>query len=117
MELNWLTPSLAVSGQIEALDVPGLAAQGIRLIINNRPDGEEPGQPRSDQIATAARAAGIDYAFVPIAKTGPGPHDAVEFAHAIHDAKGKTFAFCRTGNRSAATWRLIGEMQTAKKRG
>lgn len=117
MELKWLIPALAVSGQIRPEDVATLKGDGIKQIINNRPDGEEPDQPSSAAIAKAAADAGLDYAYVPIAKTGPTQRDAVEFARALHASDGTTLAYCRTGNRSEATWRLIGEMQTAQKRG
>lgn len=117
MDLTWLSPSLAICGQIGIGDIPTLKAQGVRLIINNRPDGEEPGQPESRALATAAQAANIAFAHVPVATTGPTQHDAVEFARAFHNAGGKALAYCRTGNRSAATWRLLGEMQSAKKHG
>lgn len=116
MELKWLDPSLAVHGQIMADDVPALKAQGIRLIINNRPDGEEAGQPTSAEIAKAAADAGVGYAHVPVAKTGPTQSDAVAFAKAIHTLGGKGLAFCRTGNRSAATWRLMTEMLLSRTR-
>lgn len=116
MELKWLDPTLAVHGQIEASDIPALRSQGIRLIINNRPDGEEVGQPTSDEIAKAAEVAGIGYAHVPVAATGPTQHDAVAFAKAIHTIGGKALAFCRTGNRSAATWRLMTEMLSPRTR-
>ena len=36
-----------VSGQIDPASLPDLAAQGVTLIINNRPDHEDPGQPTS----------------------------------------------------------------------
>ena len=36
------------------------------MLVNNRPDGEEPGQPLGTEIEAAARAAGIDYRYIPI---------------------------------------------------
>jgi sulfide:quinone oxidoreductase len=39
--------TLVAPSQIFLDDIPVLAAAGIRLIVNNRPDGEEPGQPSS----------------------------------------------------------------------
>jgi hypothetical protein len=42
------------------------------LIINNRPDGEEPNQPLGVEIEKAATAAGMDYRSVPIIR-GIGP--------------------------------------------
>ena len=76
----------------------------MTLIVNNRPDGEDAGQPDSDEIEAAAKAAGIDYRHVPIAR-GLGPSDIEAMREAMHAAgDGKLFAFCRSGNRSALAW-------------
>src|SRR6266545_7652381 len=55
-----------VSGQIAPHEVAELAGQGVTMLVNNRPDGEEPGQPRAGEIEAAAAEAGIGYRFVPI---------------------------------------------------
>ena len=93
-----------VSGQIGPDDVPALKDLGVTLIINNRPDNEDAGQPEGDDIEAAARAAGIDYRHVPIAR-GLGPSDIDSMREAIKSAgQGKLLAFCRSGNRSALAW-------------
>ena len=93
-----------VGGQITPEHVPALKDLGVTLIVNNRPDGEDVGQPESDEIEAAAKAAGIDYRHVPIAR-GLGPSDIEAMREAIHAAgDGKLFAFCRSGNRSALAW-------------
>jgi uncharacterized protein (TIGR01244 family) len=90
-----------VSGQIAPHEVAGLAQQGVTLIVNNRPDGEEPGQPFASEIEEAAAQAGIAYRFVPI-RRGIGPADVEEMQEALRDVQGgKLLAFCRSGNRSA----------------
>ena len=90
-----------VSGQIAPDEVAGLAEQGVTVIVNNRPDGEEPGQPLAADIEAAAAEAGIPYHFVPIIR-GIGPADVEEMQKAMRGAAdGKLFAFCRTGKRSA----------------
>ena len=90
-----------VSGQIAPNEVAGLAAQGITVIVNNRPDGEEPGQPLAADIEAAAAEAGIPYHFVPIIR-GIGPADVDEMQKALREAAdGKLLAFCRSGKRSA----------------
>ena len=74
------------------------------MIVNNRPDGEDVGQPESGDIEAAARAAGIDYRHVPIAR-GLGPSDIEAMREAMHSTgEGKMFAFCRSGNRSTLAW-------------
>jgi uncharacterized protein (TIGR01244 family) len=89
--------------QLTPADIPALAAAGIRLIVNNRPDGEEPGQPASAEIEAAARAAGLDYRHIPIA--GGFPPERVEaMAQALE--QGPVLAFCRSGTRSTFLWAL-----------
>ena len=93
-----------VGGQIGPDDVAALKEQGVTLIINNRPDGEDVGQPEGEDIEAAAQAAGIDYRHVPIAR-GLGPSDIEAMREAINSvSEGKLFAFCRSGNRSALAW-------------
>ena len=90
-----------VSGQIAPEEVAGLAAQGITVLVNNRPDFEEPGQPRASDIEAAAEQAGIAYRFVPIIR-GIGPADVEAMQDAAREAgEGKLLAFCRSGTRSA----------------
>jgi uncharacterized protein (TIGR01244 family) len=92
-----------VSGQIAPHDVAGLAEQGVTLIVNNRPDGEEAGQPLAGEIEEAAAQAGIAYRFVPIIR-GIGPADVEAMQEALRSASdGKLLAFCRSGTRSALT--------------
>src|ERR1700740_996818 len=90
-----------VSSQIAPHDVAALAEQGGTVLINNRPDGEEAGQPLASEIEEAAFKAGIDYRFVPIIR-GIGPADVEEMQKGLRAAQGgKLLAFCRSGPRSA----------------
>ena len=90
-----------VSGQIAPEEVAGLAGIGVTVLVNNRPDGEEPGQPLAADIEAAAEAAGIAYRFVPIIR-GIGPADVEAMQDALREAgDGKMLAFCRSGSRSA----------------
>lgn len=100
-----LDDKVLVSGQIRPDEVATLRTQGVTLIVNNRPDGEEPGQPLGVEIEEAAMAAGIDYRSVPIIR-GIGPADADAMRDAISSSPGKVLAFCRSGTRSALAWAL-----------
>ncbi len=96
-----------VSGQIAPDEVVGLAEQGIRILINNRPDREEGGQPLASEIEAAAADAGIAYHFVPIIRgIGPADIDAMQQAFG-HQDSGKILAFCRSGARSALVCALV----------
>ena len=96
-----------VSGQIAPHEVAGLAEQGITVLVNNRADFEEPGQPLAADIEEAAAQAGIVYRFLPIIR-GIGPADVEEMQRAWRDAEGgKMLAFCRSGKRSAMVCALV----------
>ena len=102
--IRQLDDKTLISGQITPGDVAGLAASGVTMIVNNRPDGEDPNQPLAAEIEAAAQAAGVDYRHIPIAR-GMGPSDVDAMRDAIANAgDGKLLAFCRSGNRSALVW-------------
>jgi uncharacterized protein (TIGR01244 family) len=100
-----VTDDFSVSPQIAPEDVATAAAQGFVLIINNRPDGEQPGQPTSAQIEAQAKANGLAYAHIPFAG-----RPTAEQAKAVRDlaaaAEGKVLAFCRSGTRSITAWSI-----------
>jgi len=90
-----------VSGQVAPQEVAALAEQGVTILVNNRPDGEEPDQPRAAELEEAAAQAGIAYRFVPIMR-GIGPADVEAMQEALNQTgDGKMLAFCRSGTRSA----------------
>ena len=97
-----LTDRLSVSPQISAADVEIAAANGVKLIINNRPDGEAIGQPKSAEIEAAATAAGISYVHIPVGRTGITPEHIAAFDQAMATVEddAQVLAFCRSGMRS-----------------
>ena len=105
MTIRQLDDWTFIGAQIRPEEVAGLAQMGVSLIVNNRPDGEEPGQPLGAEIEQAASEAGIDYRAVPIIR-GIGPADADAINDAISSTNGKTLLYCRSGNRSALAWAL-----------
>ncbi|PWR19642.1 TIGR01244 family sulfur transferase [Zavarzinia compransoris] len=107
-DLKALAPDLAVTGQIGPGDLPALAAAGYRMMIVNRPDGEDPGQPSFADMAAAAEAVGIAARHIPIASAAAATDgDAAAFEAARAAAGGgRVLAYCRTGNRSAVLWAL-----------
>jgi len=95
-----------VCGQVAPEEIAVLADQGVTMLVNNRPDGEDPLQPRGCDIERAAQAARIAYRFVPV-RYGIGPSEIEGMREAVRAAAdGKLLAFCRSGTRSALTWAL-----------
>jgi uncharacterized protein (TIGR01244 family) len=112
-QFRTVTDRLSVSPQIGLDDVDAAADQGFKLIINNRPDGEDPAQPSGYEIEAAATAAGLGYAHVPV-RGGPTPEQAETVRKLMLDVPGPTLAFCRSGTRSIVTWAL-GELMAGNR--
>ncbi len=107
MSLKTLTPTLSVSPQVLPQQVAQLAASGFKSIICNLPDGEcGRDQPGFDQIAEAAKAAGMQSAYLPIVPGQAGPAEAVAFDDLLKRLPTPIIAFCRSGNRSATLWSM-----------
>ncbi len=98
--------SISVAPQISVDDVAEAARAGFTLIINNRPEQEEPGQPSGESIREAARAAGLAYVAIPITPGGFSLHQVEAMQKALDEAEGPVLAFCRSGTRSTLCWAL-----------
>jgi uncharacterized protein (TIGR01244 family) len=101
-----LSASVLASAQITSADVELAHAEGVRLIVNNRPDGEAPDQPPGSEIEAAARAAGIEYVAIPVTPGGFDEGQVRAMAEALASADGKVLAYCRSGTRSTLLWAL-----------
>lgn len=107
MPFKPLSDTVFASPQITVDDVAEAHAEGVTLIVNNRPDGEEHGQPMGAEIAAAAEAAGIGYFEIPITHAGFSAPQVDAMRAALDENEGgKTLAFCRSGTRSALLWAL-----------
>jgi uncharacterized protein (TIGR01244 family) len=107
-----LGEAVLVAGQIRTEDVAGFAARGVTIIVNNRPDGEEAGQPTGAEIEAAAKAAGLDYAFIPIVHAFSDEKVAA-MADVLAKAEGDVLLFCKSGTRSTYLWALARARQGA----
>jgi uncharacterized protein (TIGR01244 family) len=101
-----LGPELSVAGRLDRADIDALAVAGVRTIINNRPDGEDPGQLPAAEARRIAEAHGIAYHHIPITAATLSRADVTSFATVLQDAPGPVVAHCRSGTRSALLWAL-----------
>lgn len=98
-----VTPAYAVLGQITPDDIKTLKAMGYRSLINNRPDGEQAGQPLACDLAQAALAEGLSYVHIPVSGAiTPAQVRAMEAA--LAQLPEPVLAFCRSGARSTRLW-------------
>jgi uncharacterized protein (TIGR01244 family) len=96
-----LTADIAVTGQLAPEAMADAAAAGFRSVINNRPDFEGgPTQPTSASMEAAAQAAGLAYAFLPVASGHQTPDEIARFATLLDSMPRPILAFCRSGARS-----------------
>lgn len=101
-----LTPAYAVAPQISLADVAAAKDAGFVLIVNNRPDGEEPGAPQGDAMAAAAADAGLGYVAIPVGHGGFSHVQIDALDAALAGAGGPVLAYCRSGTRSTHLWAL-----------
>jgi uncharacterized protein (TIGR01244 family) len=99
-----LAPDLAVAPQIDEADIAEAARLGYRTIINNRPDGEEPGQLPAARAEAVAKALGIDYRHIPVNAQTMGPAVWRAFSQALREAPHPVLAHCRSGTRCTHLW-------------
>jgi uncharacterized protein (TIGR01244 family) len=106
-----LTPDLLVSPQISLDDVAEAARQGVKLIINNRPEDESDDQVPGPDIEGAALKAGMAYVAIPITHSGFSEPQVQAMADALEGVEGMVLAYCRSGTRSTLLWALAESSQ------
>ena len=100
MEIRKVSDRFSVAPQLLPEHLGPIAKAGYRLVISNRPDGEEDGQPSTEAMRTAAEDAGIAFVHIPISG-GEFSDDKIDaFRDVVRAADGPVLAFCRTGTRS-----------------
>ena len=102
-----LAPGLAATGRLERDDIEALAQAGIRTIVNNRPDGEDPGQLPAADAQQVAAAHGIAYHHIPVTAASLSRADVEAFGAVLASAPRPIVAHCRSGTRSTLLWALV----------
>lgn len=101
-----LAPGIAISEQLQ----PGAMAtarEQFATVIDMRPDGEAAGQPSAAQMASAADAQRLQFAYVPVPH-GDIPDAVVErLSAAMASRPGPVLLYCRSGRRAARSWSLV----------
>ena len=101
-----LSPGLSAAGKLDRSDIEALARAGVRSILNNRPDGEDPGQLPAAEARRIAEAHGITYHHIPVTAASLSRADVDAFAAALAAAPTPIVAHCRSGTRSTLLWAL-----------
>jgi sulfide:quinone oxidoreductase len=106
MRVLQLETDVYVTGQIFERDLATASKQGIRTVVNNRPDNEAAGQPPSADLQKAAEELGIKFVYFPVVSGRITAKNVEEFRKLRDELDRPMLIFCRTGARSTQLWEL-----------
>ncbi len=106
MDIRPITPTYAVSPQIDPADIPAIKAAGYVAIINNRPDAEIPPSHQSAALRALAEAEGLVFVDNPVTHQGLNMEMVTDQRDVMDDATGPVLAYCASGTRSTIVWAL-----------
>ncbi len=104
MDLRKITDGYTASPQLDPADMVALAQMGVKTVICNRPDAENPPHLQAAAMQEAAEAAGIAFVFNPIVGGTMTQDNVEEQADAIAGSEGPVVAYCASGTRSTVAW-------------
>jgi len=101
LPIRAVASDVCVAPQLTPEAMAEAANAGFRSVVNNRPDFEHgPDQPTNASIEAAARAAGLEYRFLPVAGGYQSPEEIAAFARLLAELPRPLLVFCRSGARS-----------------
>jgi uncharacterized protein (TIGR01244 family) len=101
LSIRPIAEDVCVAPQLWPQAMAEAARLGFRSVVNNRPDFEHgPDQPTSAEIEAAARAAGLEYRFLPVNGAHQTPQEIAAFARLLDELPRPVLLFCRSGARS-----------------
>ena len=106
MDIRTLTPTYAVSPQIDPTDMDAIVQAGFKTIICNRPNAEIPPSHHDDVMASAASEAGVAFVVIPVTHQTMTHELVTTQADVIAKADGPVLAYCASGTRSTIVWAM-----------
>jgi len=100
MSIRQLEDGVYAGAQPTLSQLEVLSKQGVKAIVNHRPDGEEPGQPASSQLEAEAQRLGMQYVHAPLGGSAPVARSVASTRKALEEFARPLFMFCRSGARS-----------------
>ena len=101
-----LSATVLACPQISLEEIAEAKERGVTLIVNNRPDGEDPTAPQGMEIEDEAAKLGLNYVSIPIGHGGFSEPQIDAMIEALEQAEGEVLAYCRSGTRSTLLWSL-----------
>jgi len=104
LQIKPLTSEFSVSPQISLDDLSTIARLGFKSIINNRPDGEDKGQPSNQALQQKCSELGLKYRYLPVISGQVTKQNSQDMNDYLNELEKPILAFCRTGTRSCLLW-------------
>lgn len=105
--IRQVAPAFCVAPQLTPEAMADVAQLGFKSVINNRPDYEEgPHQPTNASVEAAAKAAGLEYRYLPVSGGYQSPDEIARMAQLLQELPQPVLAFCRSGARSTRLFML-----------
>lgn len=104
MKIETVSHKYGVSGQIEPDDLRVIAQAGYKSVVCMRPDNEEAGQPKFDEIARTANAFDVKAAYVPVSGTATRT-DLSQFRSVCEHLPKPVLGYCRSGSRALSIYK------------
>jgi uncharacterized protein (TIGR01244 family) len=96
-----IAPDVCVAPQLTPAAMAEAAQAGFKSVVNNRPDFEHgPDQPTNADIEAAAKAAGLEYRYLPVDSAYQSPEEIAAMARLLAELPRPLLMFCRSGARS-----------------
>lgn len=105
--LHEVASGVAVAPQVTEAEIGEIARLGYGTLINNRPDGEEPGQLTAAEAKAVAARHGLAYVHIPVTAPSITAADVAAYAGALEGSAKPVVAHCRSGTRSYLLWGLV----------
>ena len=101
VQIQAIAEDVYVAPQLTPEAMAAAAEAGFKAVLNNRPDMEGgPEQPTSAAIEAAAKAAGLEYAYLPVSGGYQSPEEIARCAELLKSLPRPLLMFCRSGARS-----------------
>ena len=104
MRVLEVAPQVYASGQLFEADLQLVAKQGVRSIVDTRPDKEAPGQPSFANLVKVAGELGIALVHFPVDPGPIGREVAEAFAEVCDELKRPLMVCSSTGGRATSIW-------------
>ncbi len=101
VSLQPIAEDVYAAPQLSPEAIASAAEAGFKAVMNNRPDMEGGAeQPSSASIEAAAKAAGLEYAYLPVSGGYQSPEQIAQCAALLQSLPRPLLMFCRSGARS-----------------